>query len=40
MAVHPTVVQSRRAVIAGLTAGKSKSQVARETGRPQKALRL
>jgi DNA-binding NarL/FixJ family response regulator len=40
MAAHPIVVQSRRAVIGGLAAGKSKSQVARETGRSRKTVRI
>ncbi len=40
MAAHPIVVQSRRAVIGGLAAGKSKSQVARKTGRSRKTVRV
>jgi transposase len=40
MAAHPIVVQSRRAVIGGLAAGKSKSQVAPETGRSRKTVRI
>lgn len=39
MAAHPIVLAKRRAVIAGLAAGRSKSEVARDTGVSRKTVR-
>ena len=39
MAAHPIVPAKRRSVIAGLAAGRSKSEVAREAGVSRKTVR-
>lgn len=39
MAAHPMGLAKRRDVIAGLAAGRSKSEVARETGVSRKTVR-